>query len=92
MKRYLFLILFLLVACEKEVIPDPGAALLIDPGNNDNCNTAVVLSDQKSQVDFVWQEATNSDEYELVVRDVLTNVDQKKRSIRFFSSVFLNRG
>ena len=48
MKRYLFLILFLLVACEKEVIPDPGAALLIDPGNNDTCNTAVVLSDQKS--------------------------------------------
>ena len=92
MKRYLFLILFLLVACEKEVIPDPGAALLIDPGNNDNCNTAVVLSDQKSQVDFVWQEATNSDEYELVVRDVLTNVDQKKRSIRFFSSVVLDRG
>lgn len=92
MKRYLFLSLVMLMACKKEVIPDPEAALLIAPENNDNCNTAVVVSDQQSQVNFVWQEAYHTDEYELVVRDILTNVDQKKRSIRLFSSMVLDRG
>jgi hypothetical protein len=29
MKRYLFLFLLMLMACKKEVIPDPEAALLI---------------------------------------------------------------
>ena len=92
MTRYLFLLVLVLVACKKEVIPDPEPALLIGPVNNDNCNTAIVLNDQKSQVNFSWQEAAHTDEYELVVRDILTNMDQKKQTIRFFSTVVLDRG
>lgn len=92
MKRYFCIIFLILVACKKEVIPDPEAALLIGPENNDNCNTATVLSDRQSQVSFYWQEALHTDEYELVVRDILTNVDQKKRTLRFFSNVVLDRG
>ena len=38
MTRYLFLLVLVLVACKKEVIPDPEPALLIGPVNNDNCN------------------------------------------------------
>lgn len=79
----------MLVACKKEVIPDPEPGLLIGPVNNDNCNTAIVLNDQKSQVNFSWQEADHTDEYELVVRDVLTNVDQKKtHNSLFFNCCF----
>jgi hypothetical protein len=92
MKRYYWVLLLMLVACKKEVIPDPEPGLLIGPVNNDNCNTAIVLNDQKSQVNFSWQEAAHTDEYELVVRDILTNVDQKKQTIRFFSTVVLDRG
>ena len=92
MKRYYWVLLLMLVACKKEVIPDPEPGLLIGPLNNDNCNTAIVLNDQKSQVNFSWQEAAHTDEYELVVRDILTNVDQKKQTIRFFSTVVLDRG
>jgi hypothetical protein len=92
MKKYFFLFLLMLMSCKKEVIPDPEAVLLIAPENNDNCNTAVVVSDQQSQVNFVWQKAAHTDEYELVVRDILTNFDQKKRSIRLFSSIVLDRG
>ena len=91
MKRYYWVLLLMLVACKKEVIPDPEPGLLIGPVNNDNCNTAIVLNDQKSQVNFSWQEAAHTDEYELVVRDILTNVDQKKQTIRFFSTVVLDR-
>ena len=60
--------------------------------NNDNCNTAIRISDQQSQVNFSWQEALHTDEYELVVRDILTNVDQKKLTLRLTSSVVLQRG
>ena len=88
MKRYLFLFVLVLVACKKEVIPDPEPALLIGPVNNDNCNTAIVLNDQKSQVNFSWQEAAHTDEYELVVRDILTNMDQKNKRYAFFQRLF----
>lgn len=91
MKKYFWIVL-MLAACKKEVIPDPEPALLIGPKNNDNCNTAIRVSDQQSQVNFSWQEALHTDEYELVVRDILTNIDQKKLTLRFTSSIVLQRG
>ena len=92
MKRYCLLVLLILASCKKEVIPDPEPAILLGPQNNNNCNTAIVVSDQKSQVNFSWQEAQHTDEYELVVRDLLTNSDTKKKSIRLFASIVLERG
>jgi len=92
MKKYCLLFLLILVSCKKEVIPDPEPAILLGPQNNNNCNTAIVVNDQQSQVNFSWQEAQHTDEYELVVRDLLTNTDTKKNSIRLFTSMVLERG
>ena len=92
MRRYFFIIFLIGVSCKKESIPDPEATVLKGPLNNNNCNTAVRISDQRSQVNFSWQEAMHTDEYELVVRDILTNVDQKKVTIRLFASVILDNG
>jgi len=92
MKKYCLLFLLILVSCKKEVIPDPEPAMLLGPQNNNNCNTAIVVNDQQSQVNFSWQEAQHTDEYELVVRDLLTNTDAKKNSIRLFTSMVLERG
>ncbi|MDA0201417.1 MAG: hypothetical protein O2878_07030 [Bacteroidetes bacterium] len=92
MKKYCLLFLLILVSCIKEVIPDPEPAMLLGPLNNNNCNTAIVVNDQQSQVNFSWQEAQHTDEYELVVRDLLTNTDAKKNSIRLFTSMVLERG
>lgn len=92
MKKYCLLFLLILVSCKKEVIPDPEPAMLLGPLNNNNCNTAIVVNDQQSQVNFSWQEAQHTDEYELVVRDLLTNTDAKKNSIRLFTSMVLERG
>ncbi len=91
MKRCFFIVLMILVSCKKEVIPDPEPAVLLGPENNNSCNTAVRISDQKSQVNFNWQTALHADKYELVIRDILTNVDQKKETIRLYSSVVLDR-
>ena len=92
MKRYYWVLLLMLVACKKEVIPDPESVLLLAPENNNNCTTAIRVSDQQSQVNFSWQESLHTDEYELVVRDILTNVDQKKLTLRFSSSIVLENG
>ena len=92
MKRYYWVLLLILVACKKEVIPDPESVLLLAPENNNNCTTAIRVSDQQSQVNFSWQESLHTDEYELVVRDILTNVDQKKLTLRFSSSIVLENG
>ncbi len=92
MKRYYWILLLMLVACKKEVIPDPEPALLFGPENNNNCTTAIRLSDQQSQVKFSWQESLHTDEYELVVRDILTSVDQKKQTLRLSSSIILYSG
>ena len=92
MKRYYWVLLLMLVACKKEVIPDPESVLLLAPENNNNCTTAIRVSDQQSQVNFSWQESLHTDEYELVVRNILTNVDQKKLTLRFSSSIVLENG
>ena len=92
MKKYFLIFLMLSVACKKEAIPDPESAVLLSPENNNNCNTAIRISDLQSQVNFSWEEALHTDEYELVIRDVLTNVDQKKETLRLFASVILDRG
>ena len=92
MKRYYWVLLLMFVACKKEVIPNPESALLLGPENNNNCTTAIRVSDQQSQVNFSWQESLHTDEYELVVRDILTNVDQKKLTLRFSSSIVLESG
>lgn len=88
MKSYLWVFILILMACKKEVIPDPEPALLIGPQNNNKCNTATQISDQQSQVNFSWQEALHTDEYELVVRDILTNVDQKKSNLTLYHQCY----
>ena len=92
MKRYFWALLLMLMACEKEVIPDPEPVLLLGPENNNNCTTAIGVSEQQSQVEFSWQESLHTDEYKLVVRDILTNVDQKKQTLRLSSSIILENG
>lgn len=91
--EYFFLILLsLVIACEKEVIITPNPPLLIGPENNNNCSSDTVISSKKSQVDFSWQAALNADEYELVIRNIDTNLDTKLTTFRLFSAIVLDRG
>ena len=91
--EYSFLILLsFVIACEKEVIITPNPPLLIGPENNNNCSSETVISSKKSQVDFSWQTALNADEYELVIRNIDTNLDTKLTTFRLFSAIVLDRG
>lgn len=88
-----FLILLLLViGCEKEVIITPDPPVLIGPQNNNSCTSDTVITSQRSQVSFSWQAALNADEYELVIRNIETNLDIQLNTYRTFSAVILDRG
>ncbi|MDT0606894.1 hypothetical protein [Croceitalea rosinachiae] len=57
------------------VIPTPGAATLVFPEDNTECNTGVVdLTDEtKSAVTFEWNAAENADRYTLTITNLNTS-------------------
>ena len=72
-QRILIIILFIL-GCSKDSIPDPSPVILIEPFNNNNCETAIPININESTVNFFWSKSDNTDKYELVV----TNGDKTK--------------
>ena len=81
----------LLCTCSKPSILEPDSALLTTP---ENSNTCVPLSTTASQgvINFGWEEAQNTDSYEVFVRNSITQTEQKK-SADFTSTTFtLDRG
>ncbi|WP_143306167.1 fibronectin type III domain-containing protein [Chitinophaga vietnamensis] len=74
MKRYLFLSLMILgVACGKKDDPlPPGKATLIFPAQNAACTNGVVISNTQSAIVFSWNASSNTDSYELHIKNLLT--------------------
>ncbi|WP_224491322.1 fibronectin type III domain-containing protein [Robertkochia flava] len=56
-----------------EPVPDPVAAVLTFPANNEVCYDGNVISPTLSEVTFSWQPAEHTDSYELKVTDLNTN-------------------
>ncbi len=54
-------------------VPAPGAATLVFPDNNTECNEGVVLSETQSTVTFEWTASENTDTYEINLRNLNTN-------------------
>ena len=68
--------------------PSPGAATLIFPENNTECNEGTVVNVIETDVLFQWQEATNASSYILQI----TNLnDGTSRNISTLSNEFLIR-
>jgi hypothetical protein len=53
--------------------PAPIAAVLKFPDPNSACTTGIVVSDTKSTVTFTWNASANADNYELKLKNLLTN-------------------
>ena len=81
----------LLSTCSKSSIPEPDSALLTTP---ENSNTCVPLSTTASQgvVNFGWEEAQNTDSYEVFVRNNITQTEQKKSADLTSTTFTLDRG
>ena len=81
----------LLCTCSKSSIPEPDSALLTTP---ENSNTCVPLSTTATQgvVNFGWEEAQNTDSYEVFVRNNITQTEQKKSADLTSTTFTLDRG
>ena len=90
--RIYFLSLILFWSCGPEPIPEPQATILIAPTDLNECTTALVLSETERQVKFQWTLALNTDSYELVVVNTLTNARYEKTSSLLTESIVLTSG
>lgn len=77
---------------DPDPIPDPAAATLIFPDNNSECTEGEILNDTQSQVLFQWNNAQNTDSYELNLRDLSNNNTSRLVSNTNSVSVTLKRG
>ena len=67
----------LLSACSKggggnsgSDVPQPTGALLVTPQDNTTCLTGVSIDTGRATITFKWQSATNTDSYDLVVKNL----------------------
>ena len=92
MKRFILLIIFILFQCSKDQILDPDEVILIFPTNHNNCSSSIIIDESRSQVDFTWSEALNTDQYEIVIKNQSNKLQTKKISLKNNTSIILERG
>ena len=92
MKRFILLIIFILFQCSKDQILDPDEVILIFPTNHNNCSSSILIDESRSQVDFTWSEALNTDQYEIVIKNQSNKLQTKKISLKNNTSIILERG
>lgn len=87
----LILTAVLYCTCSKPSIPEPGAAVLTAPENSNTC-LPIFTTDTQGVVSFVWEEAQNTDSYEVVVRNSTTQSEQRKSVDLTNTTITLDRG
>ena len=73
-------------------VPDPSAATLVFPEDNTECNEGEVLNENQSRVTFRWNNAQNTDSYEVNLRDLNTGNTSKFLSNTNSASITITRG
>jgi hypothetical protein len=97
MRRIVFILIVLTVisACgggkKQAPIPEPSAAILSAPLNNEACVTGVALSDTESKINLVWSAASNVESYELTITNLLTKAQQTQSTTSTSTEITLKR-
>jgi hypothetical protein len=71
--------------------PEPEAATLSSPSNNEACTTGTVLSDTDSKISFNWVAGANANSYLLTVTNLLTQVQQSQATTTTSAELTLKR-
>ena len=87
-------VLFFSLSCSKDDGPkNPTPSDLLSPTNGENCNTGTSISTTKSNVNFSWSEAANTDSYFLEINNLQTNDKIKRAGINTtVTTVTLDKG
>ena len=90
----LIAVLFQLIGCSKDDGPkNPTSSDLLSPSNGENCNTGTSISATKSNVNFSWSEASNTDSYFLEIKNLQTNDKIKRAGINTnVATIALDKG
>ena len=90
-KKYKIIFASILIFSCKESIPDPEQVTLINPENNNTC----LFSNSNANsgdVEFSWTEAKNTDNYDLIVENQITNLKNSTATNLTSAKVTLIRG
>jgi hypothetical protein len=71
--------------------PAPAKALLTSPAQNEVCTTGTVISDTKTSVSFTWNVSANTNSYDLIIENLLTNNTTTQNTSATTSTVTLLR-
>ncbi|MCR8560447.1 hypothetical protein KXD93_22525 [Mucilaginibacter sp. BJC16-A38] len=95
--RHVLLIVFILLflaGCggkKNNPVPDPSPVLLTTPAQDEVCTTGNIISSTESTVSFIWDASANTDSYDLVITDLLTNNQTTKTTSQTHFEVILTR-
>ena len=92
MKKVFLLMILIVLGCGPDPIPDPESVFLIAPDNLESCTTASRVNDLERQVRFQWTAALNTEQYELVIENTLTNQQFRSTTYLLNVSVILPAG
>ncbi len=93
--RYLSLIILavLCFACKKKDSPKPPESVTLEfPQNNSECTTGEDTGADTSLVEFRWEQALNTDTYELRATNVNTNIAQTVSTSSLSAKLPLQKG
>lgn len=77
---------------KKRSAQPPEAVMLLFPEQNSECTTGLSLGEEKSQVEFNWTAADNTETYELRVTNVATQTVQTITSSNTSATLPLEKG
>jgi hypothetical protein len=75
----------------KVVLNNPAKASLSFPAQNEACTSGTVISETKSSLVFRWTVSANTDSYELVLKDLITQQITRHQSTTNSLEIMLDR-
>lgn len=63
--------------CKKKApAPEPSAAVLLIPANNEACTIGIIVSDTESKINLSWNAGANADSYQVTIINLLNQAQQ----------------
>ena len=88
-----FSLAMLLLSCSRDDGPgSPGSVQLVFPENNSECITGIPVSENSSEVEFLWQSAKNASSYELSVSRIGSSIVERLVTANTSARIVLDRG
>jgi len=94
MKKIIYILsaITLFIGCSKDESPkNPTEAVLVFPDNNQECNQGVDVNINQSSVTFTWDASTNTDSYDVVLKNLDTGTTTTHNSITNQLAITLNK-